>query len=50
VELARKGIELAPDSPYAPLGHYVIADVYHRLGRHDLAEREAAIGRRLESR
>ena len=31
--LARKGIELAPESEYAPLGHYVIADIYSRQGR-----------------
>jgi len=50
VDLARKGIALAPHSEYAPLGHYVIADIYSRLGRREAAEREAAIGRRLESR
>lgn len=47
--LARKGIDLAPESEYAPLGHYVIADVYSRQGRHADAEREAARGRSLES-
>ena len=50
IAIARKGLELAPDSPYAPLGHYVIADIYNRLGQPDLAQREAAIGRRLELR
>ncbi|PYR59769.1 MAG: hypothetical protein DMF85_06930, partial [Acidobacteria bacterium] len=33
VMLAKKGLDVAPRSPYAPLGHYVLADVYHRLGR-----------------
>ena len=46
--LARKGIELAPDSQYAPLGHYVVADVYSRQGRRADAQREAALGRALE--
>ena len=50
IDLARKGLSLAPDSPYAPLGHYVIADIYNRLGQPELAQREAALGRRLESR
>jgi choline-sulfatase len=50
IELARKGVQLAPDSEYAPLGHYVIADIYNRLGQRELAQREAAIGRRLEQR
>jgi tetratricopeptide (TPR) repeat protein len=50
IDIARKGLSLAPRSPYAPLGHYVIADIYDRLGRPDLARREAEIGRRLEAR
>jgi choline-sulfatase len=48
VRLARRGIELAPASDYAPLGHYVIADVYSRRGRRADAEQEAARGRALE--
>ena len=48
VRLARKGIELAPASEYAPLGHYVIADVYSRQGHRAEAEQEAALGRALE--
>jgi arylsulfatase A-like enzyme/Tfp pilus assembly protein PilF len=50
VALAKKGLEAAPHSPYAPLGHYVLADLYHRLGRHGEAEAEAAKGRALEKR
>src|SRR6185436_2904850 len=50
VSLARKGIELAPASEYAPLGHYVIADVLSRQGRRTEAEQEAARGRALEHR
>ncbi len=50
VRLAQRGIELAPDSEYAPLGHYVIADVYSRQGRRADAEREASLGRALEHR
>jgi tetratricopeptide (TPR) repeat protein len=50
IDIARKGLQLAPESPYAALGHYVIADIYNRLGQPELAAREAAIGRRLESR
>ena len=48
VRLAEKGIALAPDSEYAPLGYYVIADVYSRQGRRAEAERQAARGRALE--
>jgi len=50
ISLARKGIELSPDSEYAPLGYYVIADVYSRQGKAAEAEREAARGREAERR
>jgi choline-sulfatase len=47
---ARTGIARQPDAEIAPLGHYVLADVYSRRGRPRDAAREAAEGRRLESR
>jgi arylsulfatase A-like enzyme/Tfp pilus assembly protein PilF len=50
VRLARKGLELGPSSEYAPLGHYVIADVYAREGRIAESARQAALGRALEAR
>jgi len=31
--LAKKGLELAPESEYAPLAHYILADIYNRLGQ-----------------
>ena len=45
---ARKGLESNPDPRMAPLGHYVLADVYNRRGQHARAEAEAAKARRLE--
>lgn len=48
VRLARKGLELAPRSEYAPLGHYVLADIYNRQGRTREGARELARGRALE--
>jgi arylsulfatase A-like enzyme/Tfp pilus assembly protein PilF len=48
VTLARKGLDVAPRSPYAPLGHYVLADLYSRLGRPADAAAEAQKGRVLE--
>jgi arylsulfatase A-like enzyme/Tfp pilus assembly protein PilF len=48
VRLARKGIDLEPRGEYAPLGHYVIADVLSRQGRRAEAEQEAARGEALE--
>ena len=50
VALAKKGLEVAPRSPYAPLGHYVLADLYSRLGRAREAAAEAEKGRALERR
>ena len=47
--LAQRGLEIAPRSTYAPLGHYVLADLYSRMGRVDDARREAARGRALEA-
>jgi choline-sulfatase len=48
IVLARRGIELEPKGEYAPLGHYVMADVFARLGRRSEAEQEAARGQALE--
>jgi arylsulfatase A-like enzyme/Tfp pilus assembly protein PilF len=48
VTLARKGLEIAPRSEYAPLGHYVLADLYSRLGRPSDAAAEAQRGHALE--
>jgi len=47
---ARKGMTMQPDREIAPLGHYVLADVYSRRGRERDAAREAAAGRKLEQR
>ncbi|HEX6322450.1 MAG TPA: sulfatase-like hydrolase/transferase [Vicinamibacterales bacterium] len=45
---ARKGLEEGPRSEFAPLGHYVLADVFSRQGRHSDAAREAERGKQLE--
>ncbi len=50
IRLASQGLEIAPESAYAPLGHYVLADIYDRQGKRAEAAREAAQGRRLEAR
>ena len=48
VRLARTGLALEPGGEYAPLGHYVIADVLSRQGHRAEAEQEAARGQALE--
>ena len=48
--LARKGLSLSPSPQVAPLGHYVLADIYNRQGRPADAAREVAQGRALEAK
>ena len=50
VSLVKKGLELDPEAESAPLGHYILADIYGRLGRQ--AEGFAAMekGRALEQK
>ncbi len=50
IKLAEKGLSLAPRSEYAPLGHYVLADIYNRQRRPREAAEELAVGRALEAR
>jgi len=50
IKLAEKGLSLAPRSEYAPLGHYVLADIYNRQGRAREGAEELARGRALEAR
>jgi arylsulfatase A-like enzyme/Tfp pilus assembly protein PilF len=48
IQLARKGLELHPTADIAPLGHYVLADLFNRQGRAAESQREAALGKALE--
>lgn len=48
-KLAAEGLKVAPGSPVAPLGHYVLADVYNRRGKAAAARDEVARARRLEA-
>jgi arylsulfatase A-like enzyme/predicted Zn-dependent protease len=45
---AQQGLSQKPDRIIAPLGHYVLADVYSRRGLEADSARQAALGRRLE--
>ena len=45
---ARKGLASKPDPQAAPLGHYVLADLYMRRGRQKEAMQEVELGKRLE--
>ena len=48
-DLAKRGLEAQPRSDTAPLGHFVLADVYSRRGESAMAEAEAAKGHKLEA-
>lgn len=48
--LAEKALSLGLRPDVAPLGHFVLADIYNRLGRPADARREAELGRQLEVR
>jgi arylsulfatase A-like enzyme/Flp pilus assembly protein TadD len=48
-DLAKRGLEAQPRSDTAPLGHFVLADVYSRRGESGKADAEAAKGRKLEA-
>ena len=45
---AHKGLASNPDARIAPLGHFVLADVYNRQGRAADAEREVERAKRLQ--
>jgi predicted Zn-dependent protease len=47
-QAARGGLARPLEPGTAPLGHYVLADVYARLGRTADARREVAAARRLQ--
>jgi arylsulfatase A-like enzyme/Flp pilus assembly protein TadD len=48
-DLAQRGLEAQPVSDVAPLGHYVLADVYNRQGRPQDAAAEVTKARRMEA-
>ncbi len=47
---AERGLQIAPAAPSAPLGHYVLADVYQLTNRPSDARREVDRARELEKR
>ena len=45
IDAAKRGLQLAPQSATAPLGHYVLADIYRLQGRLADSEHEIQVGR-----
>ena len=50
IGLAKTGLELDPEAESAPLGHYVLADIYNRLGRWAEYSAELQKGKALEQK
>jgi tetratricopeptide (TPR) repeat protein len=50
IALARRGLQVGEQSDFAPLGHYVLADIYSRRGLTAESRREAERGREKEAR
>ncbi len=50
IEHAKKGLSLKPPKEYAPLGHFILADIYNRMGKFQDAESEYQKGRALIGR
>ena len=48
-DLARRGLAIDDRSAMAPLGHFVLADVYNRQGKRSEADDEVAKAHRIES-
>lgn len=47
--LAMRGVELGPEPSLAPFAHFILADVYQRLGRPDDAAREMERAQELQA-
>jgi len=50
IEAANKGLQMDPNSPYAPLGHYVLVDIYNQQGEGDKARFHLQKAQQLEKR
>ncbi|MGB6866138.1 MAG: hypothetical protein WBE11_10645, partial [Candidatus Aminicenantaceae bacterium] len=48
-ELAEKGLSLKPEKNVAILGHFVLADIYNRLGRAPEALKHVNLARNLQN-
>ena len=50
VILTKKGLKLAPESEYAPLAHFILADIYNRLGQTNKYHEELRKGQQLQQK
>jgi len=47
IELVKKGIDLKPERKDLPLGYFLLADLYNRIGNDALSQEYARKGREL---
>jgi arylsulfatase A-like enzyme/tetratricopeptide (TPR) repeat protein len=50
IQLSKMGLKLAPESEYAPLAHFILADIYNRRGQTDKYDEELRKGRELKQK
>ncbi len=50
INFAKEGLKLEPESEYSPLGHYILADIYNRLGRFNESNKELQKAQLLEQK
>jgi len=50
VQAAQRGLELDPPREVVPTAHFVLADLYNRLGQPEAAQRELSMGRAAQQR
>jgi arylsulfatase A-like enzyme/Tfp pilus assembly protein PilF len=48
MQLAQTGLSKELDPEYRPLGHYVLADIYNRMGKFDLERRELSLAKKIK--
>lgn len=48
--LSQMGLKLAPESEYAPLAHFIMADIYNRRGQTDKYDEELRKARELQQK
>ena len=50
LQAAQRGLELGPPREVVPTAHFVLADLYNRLGQPEAAQRELSLGRAAQQR
>ena len=48
INLAKKGLSLKPDLRTNILGHFVLADIYNRLGRYQESQQHVTKAKQLQ--